>query len=119
MIDGADWLNPNGVADKDGTKTKETFLDEDATDPGDISAYAGGNKEDDTRDWDYVNAAGPNPKTDFRHIMAHARVVGNSAIAYITPKDMLDGRQPEIHAERDRKLEAARKQRQIRRQQAA
>jgi hypothetical protein len=37
----------------------------------------------------------------------------NSAIGYITPKDMLDGRQPEIHAERDRKLEAARKQRQI------
>jgi putative transposase len=29
------------------------------------------------------------------------------------------GRQQEIHAERDRKLEAARKQRQIRRQQAA
>ena len=32
----------------------------------------------------------------------------NSAIGYITPKDMLDGRQPEIHAARDRKLEAAR-----------
>ena len=31
----------------------------------------------------------------------------------------LAGRQREIHAERDRKLEAARKQRQIRRQQAA
>ena len=43
----------------------------------------------------------------------------NSAIGYITPKDMLAGRQQEIHAERDRKLEAARKQRQIRRQQAA
>jgi hypothetical protein len=43
----------------------------------------------------------------------------NSAIGYITPKDMLAGRQAEIHAERDRKLEAARKQRQIRRQQAA
>jgi putative transposase len=43
----------------------------------------------------------------------------NSATSYITPKDMLVGRQPEIHAERDRKLEAARKQRQIRRQQAA
>jgi hypothetical protein len=42
----------------------------------------------------------------------------NSGIGYITPKDMLDGQQ-EIHAERDRKLEAARKQRQIRRQQAA
>ncbi len=43
----------------------------------------------------------------------------NSAIGYITPKDMLGGRQREIHAERDRKLQAARKQRQIRRQQAA
>jgi hypothetical protein len=43
----------------------------------------------------------------------------NSATGYITPKDMLAGRQEEIHAERDRKLEVARKQRQIRRQQAA
>jgi putative transposase len=43
----------------------------------------------------------------------------NSAVGYITPKDMLAGRQLEIQAERDRKLEAARKQRQIRRQQAA
>jgi hypothetical protein len=37
----------------------------------------------------------------------------NSAIGYITPTDMLAGRQQEIHAERDRKLEEARKQRQI------
>ena len=43
----------------------------------------------------------------------------NSATGYITPKDMLAGRQQEIHAERDRKLEQARKQRQIRRQQTA
>jgi len=43
----------------------------------------------------------------------------NSAIGYITPKDMLAGRQQEIHADRDRKLEAARQQRQIRRQSAA
>ena len=33
----------------------------------------------------------------------------NSAIGYITPKDMLAGRQQEIHADRDRKLEEARK----------
>jgi hypothetical protein len=33
-------------------------------------------------------------------------------------KDMLAGRQQEIHAERDRKLEQARNQRQIRRHQA-
>jgi putative transposase len=43
----------------------------------------------------------------------------NSATGYITPKDMLAGHQQEIQAERDRKLEAARKERQIRRQQAA
>ena len=43
----------------------------------------------------------------------------NSAFGYITPKDMLAGRQREIHCARDRKLETARKQRQIRRQQAA
>jgi putative transposase len=43
----------------------------------------------------------------------------NSAIGYITPKDMRAGRQQEIHAERDRNLEVARNQRQIRRQQAA
>ena len=40
----------------------------------------------------------------------------NSAIGYITPNDMLAGRQQEIHSERDRKL--ARWQRQVRRQQA-
>ena len=43
----------------------------------------------------------------------------NSAVGYITPKDMLAGRQQEIHGARDRKLEAARKKRQIRRQRAA
>ena len=43
----------------------------------------------------------------------------NSAIGYITPKDMLAGHQQEIQAERDRKLEAARQQRQSRRQPAA
>jgi Integrase core domain len=43
----------------------------------------------------------------------------HNAIGYVTPKDMLAGRQVEIHTERDRKLEAARQQRQSRRQQAA
>ena len=43
----------------------------------------------------------------------------NSAVGYIPPMDTLPGSQQEIHAERDRKLEAAREQRQIRRQQAA
>jgi hypothetical protein len=40
----------------------------------------------------------------------------NSAIGYITPKDMLAGHQQEIQADQDRKLEAARKQRKNRRQ---
>jgi putative transposase len=35
----------------------------------------------------------------------------HSSIGYVTPKDMLEGRQKQIHAERDRKLEQARKQR--------
>jgi putative transposase len=43
----------------------------------------------------------------------------HSAIGYVTPTDMLAGRQVEIYTERDRKLEAARQQRQGRRQQAA
>lgn len=40
----------------------------------------------------------------------------HSAIGYVTPQDMLDGRQAKIHAERDRKLEAAREQRRQQRQ---
>ena len=40
----------------------------------------------------------------------------HSAIGYVTPQDMLAGRQGEIHAARDRKLEEARRQRQLRRQ---
>ena len=43
----------------------------------------------------------------------------HSAIGYVAPADMLAGRQAEIHAARDHKLEEARRQRQIRRQQAA
>ena len=43
----------------------------------------------------------------------------HSAIGYVTPQDMLAGRQAEIHATRDRKLEEARRQRQLRRQAAA
>ena len=43
----------------------------------------------------------------------------HSAIGYVTPSDMLAGRQAEIHAARDRKLEQARSRRQLRRQQQA
>ena len=42
----------------------------------------------------------------------------HSAVGYVTPQDILNGRQAEIHAARDRKLEEARRQRQLRRQQA-
>ena len=42
----------------------------------------------------------------------------HSAIGFVTPADMLAGRQNEIHGARDRKLEQARQQRQLRRRQA-
>jgi len=42
----------------------------------------------------------------------------HSALGYVTPKDKLEGKEREIFAERDRKLEAARAMRQQRRQQA-
>ena len=40
-------------------------------------------------------------------------------MGYVTPKDMLEGNQKQIHTQRDLKLEAARQTRQLRRQQAA
>jgi transposase InsO family protein len=43
----------------------------------------------------------------------------NAAVGYVTPKDMLAGRQQQIHAERDQKLAVARQLRQIGRQRAA
>jgi putative transposase len=43
----------------------------------------------------------------------------HSAIGFVTPMDMLAGRQKEIQAARDRKLDEARRQRQIRRQEVA
>jgi putative transposase len=49
----------------------------------------------------------------YNHVRLH------SAIGYVTPMDMLAGRQKEIQAARDRKLEEARRKRQVRRQQAA
>ena len=42
----------------------------------------------------------------------------HSAIGYLTPKDKLEGRERQVFAERDRKLEEARQQRQLRRQSA-
>ncbi len=55
-----------------------------------------------------------------QHYVDHYNQVRlHSAIGFVTPADMLAGRQAEIHAARDRKLEAARAQRQLRRQQVA
>jgi len=55
-----------------------------------------------------------------QHYVDHYNQVRlHSAIGFVTPMDMLAGRQAEIHTARDRKLEAARMQRQLRRQQAA
>ena len=52
-----------------------------------------------------------------RYVEHYNNVRLNSAVGYITPKDILAGRQREIHADRDRKLEVARKPRQVSRQQ--
>lgn len=51
-----------------------------------------------------------------QYITEYNTVRLHSAIGYVTPQDMLDGKQAEIHAERDRKLEAAREQRRRMRQ---
>jgi putative transposase len=46
-----------------------------------------------------------------RFVRYYNEVRLHSAIGYVTPKDMLEGRRDEIHAERDRKLEEARERR--------
>ena len=54
-----------------------------------------------------------------RYVDHYNTVRLHSAMGFVTPADMLAGRQKEIHAARDRKLEKARRQRQLRRQPAA
>lgn len=54
-----------------------------------------------------------------RYVDHYNTVRLHSAIGFVTPQDMLTGKQAEIHAARDRKLEAAREKRQLVRQQAA
>ena len=51
-----------------------------------------------------------------RYVDHYNRVRLHSAIGYVTPLDKLEGREPRIFADRDRKLEEARRQRQLRRQ---
>ncbi len=53
-----------------------------------------------------------------RYVDHYNRVRLHSAIGYVTPLDKLEGREAEIFAQRDRKLEEARRQRQLRRQSA-
>ncbi len=88
LSDGNDWLQGSGgtgVVDPPIDPSR-AFIFHDAVDspnnlPGDTtpdnSAYGGGNKEDDTRDWVYVNSSGPNAKTDFRHVMAYGKLASN------------------------------------------
>ena len=54
-----------------------------------------------------------------RYVVHYNTVRLHSAIGFVTPEDLLAGRRDEIHAARDRKLEQARQQRQLRRRQAA
>ncbi|MCU0478824.1 MAG: SpaA isopeptide-forming pilin-related protein, partial [Chloroflexi bacterium] len=93
MDNGDDWLDGTsfqGIVDP--AAPPQSFIFRDAVDatvavPGDTtpdtSAYSGGTKEDDTRNWSYFNSAGPNPKTDFRHLMAGVKVVNGSPYVFV------------------------------------
>ena len=66
----------------------------------------------------------PLTKDDARRLITeyvdhYNKVRLHSAIGYVTPADMLAGRQKEIQEARDRKLETAREQRKLRRQKSA
>lgn len=81
------------------------------------------------RYWATLKSEGIRPRSpltleDARRVVArfvqhYNQVRLHSAIGYVTPEDMLAGRADENHASRDRKLEAARAQRQAKRERAA
>ncbi len=63
-----------------------------------------------------IRPGAPLSLEDAQHLIAQYIHVYNeqrlhSALGYVTPKDVLEGRRTQIHADRDRKLEAARRQR--------
>jgi hypothetical protein len=67
---------------------------------------------------DAVRTQTPLTKADADRVVANFVTHYNterlhSAIGYVTPHDYLAGRQPAIHAERDRKLEQARERRRL------
>ena len=54
-----------------------------------------------------------------RYVRDYNEVRLHSAIGYVTPHTKLAGKETEVFSERDRKLESAREQRRLRRQQRA
>ena len=102
LSDAQDWLDGNGINGLvDPADPPTSFIFRDAVDSPnniagdatpDTSAYVGGNKEDDTRDWGYVNSAGPNAKTDYRHVMAGVKVAGGNPYVFLGAERIDDRR---------------------------
>ena len=92
LTNAQDWLDGNGIGGLvDPANAPQSFIFRDEVDnssvTGDVtpdnSAYAGGNKEDDTRNWGYINNSGPNDKTDYRHVMAGVKVSGGNPYVFL------------------------------------
>ena len=86
LQNGDDWSNSLGSSGDDSYWFRDAVdgpnnIASDAT--PDTSAYGGGNKEADTRDWVYFNNSGPNGKTDYRHVMAHTRVANGNGYVFV------------------------------------
>ena len=93
LADAQDWIDGGGFGGLvDPADPPKSFIFRDAVDnpnsiagdaTPDTSAYVGGNKEDDTRNWGYFNSAGPNGKTDYRHVMAGVKVSGGNPFVFL------------------------------------